>query len=90
MSNEPSVHEPADHEPPQPGPNVEITINNIPKTIHRGHQTVAEIKTVGDVPQADELEQLINNKLTPLPDDGAVTIKGGEVFLSHVRDGGSA
>ena len=90
MSNQPKVHEPAAHEPPHPGPNVEITINNVIKTIHRGRQTVAEIKTVGDVQQADELEQLMDNKLTPLPDDGAVTIKGGEVFLSHVRDGGSA
>jgi len=39
---------------------------------------------------ADELEQLIEGKLTPLPDDGAITIKGGEVFMSHVRSGGSS
>ena len=69
---------------------VMITINNNPFSIHRGRQTVAEIKRLGGVPQADVLEQLIDGKLTPLPDDGAVTIKGGEVFLSHVRDGGSA
>jgi ethanolamine utilization protein EutQ (cupin superfamily) len=42
------------------------------------------------VPQADELEQVIDGKLTPLPDGGAVTIKGGEVFMSHVRSGGSS
>jgi hypothetical protein len=80
-----------DHsEHPQPGPIVTITINNQPKPIHRGRQTVAEIKNAGGVPLAEELEHLIDNKLTPLPDDGAVTIKGGEVFVSHVRDGGSA
>lgn len=75
---------------PEPGPEVKITINTAVKTIHRGHQTVVEIKKLGDVPSADELEQLIDGKLKPLPDDGAVTIKGGEVFMSHVRSGGSA
>jgi hypothetical protein len=69
---------------------VTITINNVPKTIHRGRNTVAEIKTLGGVPQADVLEQLVSGKLTPLDDSGAVTIKGDEVFVSHVRDGGSA
>jgi hypothetical protein len=75
---------------PEPGPEVHITINGASKTIHRGRQTVAEIKKVGGVPLADELEQLVDGKLTPLPDDGAVTIKGGEVFMSHIRSGGSS
>jgi len=72
------------------GPFVTITVNNVPKSIHRGHQTVAAIKIVGGVPLADDLDQIIDGKLTPLPDDGAVTIKGGEVFVSHVKDGGSS
>lgn len=72
------------------GPIVTITINSKPKEIHRGHQTVAAIKKLGDVPAADELEQVIQGKLTPLPDDGTVTIKGGEVFISHPRDSGSS
>jgi hypothetical protein len=75
---------------PEPGPEVKIQINGVSKLIHRGHQTVAEIKKVGGVPLADELEQLIDGKLNPLPDDGAVTIKGGEIFMSHVRSGGSS
>lgn len=75
---------------PETGPIVNITINNKVKEIHRGRQTVAEIKNVGGVPPADELEQVIGGKLTPLPDDGAVTIKGGEVFISHPRDSGSS
>jgi hypothetical protein len=75
---------------PEPGPDVQITINGVSRVIHRGRRTVIEIKTIGEVPSADELEQLIDGKLTPLADDGAVTIKGGEVFMSHVRSGGSA
>jgi hypothetical protein len=36
------------------------------------------------------LNEVIHGKLTPLADDGAVEICGGEVFLSHPKDGGSS
>ncbi|MFT3783537.1 MAG: hypothetical protein QM790_16105 [Nibricoccus sp.] len=72
------------------GPLVSITINSKPAEIHRGHQTIAAIKKLGGIPATDELEQVIHGKLTPLPDDGALTIKGGEVFISHPRDSGSS
>jgi hypothetical protein len=86
-----NVHEHGhQHHDPHPGPTVTVTINGVERSIHRGHQTVAAIKTVGGVPLADDLDQLIDGKLTPLPDDGAVTIKGCEVFVSHVKDGGSS
>jgi hypothetical protein len=75
---------------PEPGPEVHITVNRVSRLIHRGRQTVAEIKSVGEVPSAEELEQLIDGQLTPLDDNGSVVIKGGEVFMSHVRDGGSS
>jgi len=80
----------APHSDKDTGPLVTITINSKPKEIHRGHQTVAAIKALGGVPAADELEQVIQGKLTPLSDDGAVTLKGGEVFISHPRDSGSS
>lgn len=69
---------------------VTIFINSHEYRVHRGRRTVAELKDAGHVPQADELEQIIDAKLTPLPDDGAVTIKGGEQFISHPRDSGSS
>src|SRR5437762_10149354 len=69
---------------------VTITINDVPKTIHRGNQKVEDLKKLGGVPLADELEQLINGKLTPLTDDGRVTVKGEEVFVSHPKDSGSS
>jgi hypothetical protein len=75
------------HPEPEHGPEVEITVNdNQHVRIHRGRQTVAHIKAVGGVPPAEELEQMIDGVLTPLADDASVTIKGGEVFVSHVRD----
>jgi len=72
------------------GPTVTITINGTQYEIHRGHQTVATIKATGNVPAADELEQNIDGQLKPLEDDGGVTLKGGEVFISHPRDSGSS
>jgi hypothetical protein len=94
MSQELHGKEQAQPKPPHPDDHgrdeVTITINNDAKTIHRGRNTVAEIKTLGGIPQADVLEQNIAGTLTPLDDNGAVTIKGGEIFMSHPRDGGSS
>jgi hypothetical protein len=66
---------------------VEITINGGPFQIARGRHSVAEIKALGNVPPADDLEQVIDGQLTPLPDDGHVVIRGGEVFVSHPKSG---
>lgn len=69
---------------------VEIHVNNIEKKISRGKHTVAEIKIIGGVPAAHELEELIDGKLIPLDDNATVLIKGCEQFFSHVRDGSSS
>ena len=75
---------------PEPGPFVTILVNNTAREIHRGHETVVEIKTVGQVPLADELSQVIDHKLVPLADDASVTIKGHEQFISNPRTGRSS
>jgi hypothetical protein len=67
-----------------------ITVNRVERKIHRGNQPVSEIKRVGQVPAGEILEQLIDGKLIPLADSGHVVIKGGEIFFSHVPDGGSS
>lgn len=69
---------------------VTITIDGQPKPIHRGRRTVAEIKQLGGIPQADVLEQIINGQLVQLDNNGAVVIKGDEVFVSHPRDSASS
>lgn len=69
---------------------VQITVNNVVYQIHRGRQTVAEIKSIAGVPTADILNQIINGKLTPLADDGAITLKGEEAFVSHPKDSASS
>ena len=69
---------------------VTVVIDGVKKPVHRGRRTVKDLKILGGVHEADELEQLIEGKLTPLADNAAVTIKGGEEFVSHPRDSGSS
>jgi hypothetical protein len=69
---------------------VSIQINRKPYEVVPGMHTVAELKTIGGVALAHDLEQVINGKLTPLTDDGKVEICGGEQFISHVKDGSSS
>lgn len=69
---------------------VTITIDTKPHKVKPGQYTVAAIKQIGNVPLAYDLEELVGGKLTPLADGGSVTIKGGEVFLSHPKDGGAS
>lgn len=78
-----------DHEK-EHGPIVKITVDGNEIHIHRGHRSVAEIKQAGNIPLAFDLEQVVDGKLTFLPDDGSLTIKGGEVFVSHPKDSSSS
>jgi len=69
---------------------VTIVIDDNPWTIHRGSQTVSYLKTLAGIPLAYDLDKIIDGNFEPLPDDGRVTIKGGEIFISHVKDGSSS
>lgn len=69
---------------------VTIKINDIDRKIMPGWRTVAEIKNIGEVPLAYELEQVIDGKLIPLDDNGRVEIAGCEEFYGHVKDGSSS
>src|SRR4051812_7099970 len=70
--------------------NVSIRINDKPYTVIKGVHKVADIKTLGGVPAADELSGLINGKLKPLNDNASTNIKGGEEFFSCKREGTSS
>ncbi|WP_183560871.1 multiubiquitin domain-containing protein [Mucilaginibacter sp. SP1R1] len=71
-------------------PKVTIIVDHNDREIEPGERAVAEIKKVGMVTKGYELDQLINGSLIPLKDDGTVCIKGGEEFLSRVKDGTSS
>jgi hypothetical protein len=72
------------------GSMVEITIDTKKVPIHRGHQTIVEIKQAGSILLAYDLEQVVDGTLIPLADDSNLTIKGDEVFISHQKDASSS
>jgi hypothetical protein len=69
---------------------VKISINNKEYAIDPGQTTVKELKKLGSVTAGDELVQIINGEVVALEDGGSVCIRGGEVFVSHPRQGGAA
>jgi hypothetical protein len=69
---------------------VEIKVDNHPYRVSAGRHLVSEIKHLAGVPEAFELDEDIHGKLTPIDQAGSVTIKGGETFVSHPRDGSSS
>ena len=68
---------------------VNVHVNNQRIFLQPGPYDVPTFKKVAGVPQADDLEELVNCKLKPIADGATIHIKGCEVFISHVKDGGA-
>lgn len=80
-----------DHpEHPQTGPVVTVTVDTQPKEVHRGNYVVSDFKEKVNVNADKQLDQVIGGEFKPLGDQDHIVIKGGEVFVSHVRSGGSS
>jgi len=69
---------------------VDVTIDNKPKTIQAGTYTVTQLKEVLKVDPNRVLDEVISGEFKELPDNGTVHVKGGEIFVSHVRQGQSS
>lgn len=69
---------------------VQIELNSTPVSIHRGNYTVPDLRVALGIEADKELDQFINGDFVPLNDDSRIVIKGGEVFISHVRGGASS
>ena len=67
-----------------------VTVDTIQKEIHRGSYIVMDLKAALGVDPSRALNEVINGELKPLDDTKRITIKGGEVFISQVRQGGSS
>ena len=83
----------AQHNPQSDKPEkhlVTVTVDGHARDVARGKYVVSEFKTVVGVSADYELDQVMDGEFKPLPDDGTVHIKGDEVFVSHVRRGGSS
>jgi hypothetical protein len=75
---------------PQPGPTVTVTVDTKLKTVHRGSWIVSEFKKEVGVDAARALDEVIHGEFKPLDDTARITIKSGEIFVSHARQGSSS
>ena len=90
MENQQVAGNSAHSEHPQTGPLVTVKVDGNDKTIHRGDYVVSDFKEKVGVDPALELAEVVNGQLQALSDTSRVIIKGGEVFFSRVRKGGSS
>lgn len=68
---------------------VDIYVNDVKVTIHRGHQTIAAIMAAGKVPSTDII-YLMPDYEVALDNNGSITIKGDERFKSSAPSGASS
>jgi hypothetical protein len=69
---------------------VTISVDGSDRWVPKGKYVVSEFKGMVAVSPEYELDQVEDGRFEPLPDGDTVHIKGGEVFVSHVRRGGSS
>jgi len=67
-----------------------VTVNGNSHTIQVGKYTVTDLKLRFGVPADYEFDQVTDGKFTGLGNEVIVSICGGEVFVSHVRQGASS
>jgi hypothetical protein len=69
---------------------VSIVINEVPHNLERDKYLIAILKGKLGVPIDYELDLVVDGQFKHLADDAEIKIKGGEIFISHVRRGGSS
>jgi hypothetical protein len=82
--------EPAHHDHHRHNHEVTVMVDNKPHRVESGNYVVSQFKKDVHVDASRELDEIIKGELIPLDDNAAITIKGGEKFVSHVRRGGSS
>jgi hypothetical protein len=69
---------------------VAVTVDGKHIKVAEGTYLVSDFKTKVGVDPNRELDEVVHGEFKPLKDDQHVHIKGGEVFVSHARQGGSS
>ncbi len=73
-----------------PQKKVRVTVDGKPHEVRPGTYVVSEFKKEVKVDPSLELDQVIDGQFVPLDNTASIEIKGGEVFVSHVPQGGSS
>jgi hypothetical protein len=69
---------------------VTVTVDGKTQQVPEGTYVVSEFKKLVGVDPSKELDEIVHGELKPLDDNQTIHIKGGEVFISHARQGGSS
>jgi hypothetical protein len=80
---------PGEHNP-EHSVEVTVTVDNIKHHVRRGEYIVSVFKKLVGVGASLELDEVVHGELRPLDDNARIDIRGGEIFVSHVRTGGSS
>ncbi len=70
--------------------NVSIVVDNHDVHLHAGRYQLDVVKQLAKVPVSDDLDQLVETTLVPVPNDKPIEIRGCEIFASHPKSGGSS
>lgn len=69
---------------------IKVTVDGKPFTVEKHKYLVSEFKQLVGVPPDYELDQVIDGVFTQLVDTAEIHLKNGDIFVSHVRQGGSS
>jgi hypothetical protein len=69
---------------------VQVTVDSRPTEVQAGSYTVTAFKILISVAAGRVLDQVVGGEFRELSDNQTIRIKGGEVFVSHVRQGQSS
>jgi len=69
---------------------VTVTLNQERREVHRGSYTTAELKAALNVDLSLDLDVVEDGTFRTLGDGDRLVVREGMVFISHVRQGGSA
>jgi hypothetical protein len=83
-----------DPQPPKPPQDpkhlVAIEVDGTQRQVEKGKYVVSELKALLGIAPEYELDQVEGGRFEALADDATIHIKGEEIFVSHVRRGGSS
>lgn len=69
---------------------VTVTVDGNTKNIERGNYDLTEFKSLVGVAVDKDLDELVDGKFEQVDESKKLHIKGGEIFVSHVKTGSSS
>jgi hypothetical protein len=69
---------------------VTVTVDTKPHTVRKGRYLVNDFKRLVGVDPTYQLDEVVNGQFVELKDTEKMSIKGGEIFVSHVRGGAAS